>query len=174
MPPVAESSTRVTPRWLIGAAAILLAGRIALEVAAGGRPAESVSELVKWRPIGAEIEEARASNKPVLYDFTADWCAPCQKMKQEVFADRRSAGTIEQLFVPVRVLDRTREEGRNATGVAALQARYGVEAFPTLVIVDPLRPEAEPVMIRGFGGREDLMRRLTSAGVEARLRRTQR
>jgi uncharacterized protein YyaL (SSP411 family) len=155
----------------MGAASLLLLARVVLEVAAGGRPAEDVSERVSWRPIGGEIEEARAANKPVLYDFTADWCAPCQKMKLEVFADRRSAETINQLFVPVRVLDRTREDGRNTTEVAALQARYGVEAFPTLVVVDPARPDVAPVVIGGYGGRDDLLRQLTAAGIEARLRR---
>jgi len=169
MPPVVDS-TRTTPRWLIAAAALLLAARIALEVAAGGRAPEVV-EHVGWRPIATAMQEASATNKPVLYDFTADWCPPCRQMQQEVFADRRSAQTIGELFVPVRVLDRTREEGRNPTEVAALQARYGVEAFPTLVIVDPARPEAEPVVIKGFGGKDNLMQQLVSAGVEARLRR---
>ena len=170
MPPRAESSTRTTPRWLLAAAALLLAARIALEIVAGGKP-PAVIERVDWRPIETALEEARGSGKPVLYDFTADWCPPCRQMQREVFADARSAQTIGELFVPVRVLDRTREEGRNPTAVAALQARYQVEAFPTLVIVDPARADGEPVVISGFGGKQDLMRRLASAAAEVRRSR---
>src|SRR5262245_48692934 len=148
MPAAAESSTRVTPRWLIAVAALLLLARIALEVAVA-RPAPEAAERIEWRPIETALDEARATGKPVLYDFTAEWCPPCQRMKAEVFSDARSARRIGELFVPVRVLDRAREEGRNTTEVAALQARYQVDAFPTLVIVDPARGDAEPVVIRG-------------------------
>jgi thioredoxin-related protein len=41
-----------------------------------------------------------------------------------------------QNFVPVRVMDRIQEEGRNSPEVAALQARYQIGSFPTLVVAD--------------------------------------
>ena len=39
--------------------------------------------------------------------------------------------------MPVRVLDRRREDGSNAPVVDPLQGAFGVTAFPTLVIYSP-------------------------------------
>ena len=162
-----NGSSRSTPRifWVLAIALLLL------RVAAGwyeSRNAPRVVELVEWQPIERAIEVSRASGKPILYDFTADWCPPCHAMAREVFADRKSAEAINTMFIPVRVLDRQREEGRNSPDVAALQARYQVEAFPTLVVVSP---DGRSERIEGFPGAQPLFRELTRLGMDARMKR---
>jgi uncharacterized protein YyaL (SSP411 family) len=87
-------------------------------------------------------------------------------MGREVFADRKSAATINAMFVPVRVLDRQREDGRNSPDVVALQQRYQVEAFPTLVVVSP---GGRPEKIEGYPGRSKLLEELARLGVMARM-----
>ncbi len=90
------------------------------------------------REPGREAEaEATATAKPLLYDFSAEWCGPCHMMQDEIFADARMAAKINTLYVPVRVVDRTNEEGHNSAEVDALQRRYHVDAFPTLVAASP-------------------------------------
>src|SRR5262245_49731875 len=164
MPP-AERPTRHLPRWLLIAAMALLVARIGSGIYEERHPAAR-ADLVRWRPIENALAEARQTNKPILYDFTADWCPPCQAMQREVFADPQAAAQIEKLFVPVRVLDRQREEGRNTAAVDSLQRRFKIESFPTLVVAPT--EKGEPHTIEGYGGREITLQRLAEAGMRSR------
>jgi uncharacterized protein YyaL (SSP411 family) len=119
-----------------------------------------------WRTLEAGLAEARTRGMPILYDFTADWCPPCRRMQRELFADPRVAAELSRSFVPVRVLDRVREEGRNAAWVDSLQRHFRVRAFPTLVIVRP--DGGPPVRIQGYPGRTFTLSRIEDA--RARLR----
>jgi len=90
---------------------------------------------VRFRTIDEGFAEARASGKPLLLYFTADWCPPCHSLELEVFHSSRFVRGIESDFVPVKVVDRTREDGHNAPDVDALVRSARVTGFPTLVVV---------------------------------------
>ena len=167
MPPADETrvsgSTRRTPPWLLALAAVLLLVRVVAGILEERHPPQ-VTDLVRWRPVTDAVAEARQTKKPLLFDFTADWCAPCQAMQREMFADRASAAQIEKLFVPVRVLDREREEGHNAPDVASLQERYHVTSFPTLVVVSP--DGERPVVLAGYRGKALTLQSLMQAWMQ--------
>jgi thiol:disulfide interchange protein len=166
-------STRRDPLLLLIVAALLLILRVVL----GFRetPSQAVppagplsgADAVQWRTLEVGVAEARASGRPVLYDFTAEWCPPCRLMQRQVFSDPQAAAALESRFVPVRVLDRQREEGHNARWVDSLQARYRVNAFPTLIVTDA-GGAGETRRVEGFMGREATLGQLGAGGVSLR------
>lgn len=129
---MAQSNQRAIPLWLLVLAAVLLVARVVSYATK-----EKVPDQVRWLSIEEGMERAQATDKLILYNFTADWCAPCHQLDAAVFEDVQFARAINESFVPVRVLDRQQEEGRNTPAVAALQKRYAVNGFPTLVFADP-------------------------------------
>lgn len=152
-----ETSTRRVPVVLLGLAAVLLIARVGIEAVRLSQPARvytSTSDtLVRWTPVDAAESASAATGKPILYEFTAEWCPPCKRMQREAFADPATADLINRSFVPVQVYDRAREEGRNADVVTALLDRHRVAAYPTLVVV---RNGQEITRIEGYPGLEAL------------------
>jgi hypothetical protein len=89
-------------------------------------------------------------------------------MARDVFADAAAAREIERSFVPVRVLDRSREDGRNVAAVDSVQRRYGVDAFPTLVVAMPGAMRFERTS--GYGGRAATLEWLAESATTERQR----
>jgi thiol:disulfide interchange protein DsbD len=171
--PHRAGSPRRDPVLLLAIAALLLLLRVVLGFHEAQQPpappasALSGADTVQWRTLEAGLAEAGATNRPILYDFTAEWCPPCQLMQRQLFADPQAAAEIEIRFVPVRVLDRQREEGRNAGWVDSLQARYRVNSFPTLIVAGV--DGRESTRVEGFVGRDATLGLLRGVGVGLRL-----
>jgi len=133
-------------RALIGSAVVLL---LVLASAAAGR---GKVDAVRWRALAAGEAESKKAGKPVLYFFTADWCAPCHVLVDQVFADEKAAAAIEKRYVPVVLEDRQREEGSNAAGMEKLARRFDVQGFPTLVVARP--GAGKSLRLAGWVGRK--------------------
>lgn len=148
---MARNDQRSFPVALLVIAVLLLALRIAWSVTD-----DPPSSRVGWVSIERGMEAARATGMPILFDFTADWCAPCHELDREVFSDPELAGEINRRFIAIRVTDRQQEDGRNTPEVAELQRRYGVTGFPTLIFANP--SGAELGRMEGYGGRKQFQR----------------
>ena len=162
-PPPPRSQSKLPPilLWVVIAAALFRLVTSVLDKGDGGG-----GGLVHWTAPEQAVAVARSAGKPILYDFTAEWCAPCKILDREGWGDRKIAALVDEAFVPTRVTDRAREEGRNAAWVDELHRRYKVNAFPTLVVVTA---DGQPVaVVQGWLGKEKLVEFLEKARRPAR------
>jgi thiol:disulfide interchange protein DsbD len=87
-----------------------------------------------WLPSEASgLAHGRVRGKPVVMDFTADWCLPCREFEVSVFARPEVAALLED-FVLVKI-DLTREDQDDA--LPALKDRYGVTTLPAVRFLAP-------------------------------------
>ncbi len=126
-------------------------------------PREEVSQ---WTSLESAMAESRRNGKPILIDFNADWCGPCRAMKQQVFEDWQRGRTVQTTVIPVSIVDRVREEGRNSPEIEDLQQRFQVDAFPTLVVFSPQSGAA--ARTQGFGDADQTLAWITQAAKSLR------
>lgn len=74
--------------------------------------------------------EAKKSGKLIFIDAYTDWCGPCKRMAATSFKDPKVGELFNDNFVNLKVEMEKDSDGPN------LARKYGVNAYPTLLIVD--------------------------------------
>lgn len=158
--PPPHSQSRLSPvlLWVLLAAVLF---RIVTGVMDRG---ESESGLIRWEPREKARALSQAAGRPILYDFTAAWCGPCKLLDRD-WGDAGVAEKVNASFVPARIVDRVREDGRNAPDVAEMVQRYEISGFPTLVAAAP--DGTLIAKLEGYRGRAALLEFLEQAGKPA-------
>jgi thiol:disulfide interchange protein DsbD len=100
------------------------------------------------------IARARAEQRPVLIDFTANWCAACKELAKDTFPAPEVREEADR-FVAIRV-DSTAMDDQ----IRAIHERYGVRGLPTVLLLDSRGRERRRVT--GFVPPEEFARFLRS------------
>jgi thiol-disulfide isomerase/thioredoxin len=85
---------------------------------------------VKWETGTFEqsLKKAQKANKMIFMDCFTSWCGPCKWMSENVFSTKEAGDYFNKNFVCVK-FDMEKGEGTE------LKARYGVQVFPTFLII---------------------------------------
>jgi protein disulfide-isomerase len=96
------------------------------------------------------LATAKKEHKLLLLNFTgSDWCPWCKKFDAEIFSTKKFEDFAGDKLVLV-MLDYPRERALSKEVVdrnAALQKKYGVEGFPTIIVLD----SSEKVILKQEG-----------------------
>jgi thioredoxin-like negative regulator of GroEL len=85
------------------------------------------AETIPWRHnYTAACQEARQTNRPILIDVGAEWCAWCKKLDATSFRDPEVVRRVAGSYVAFH-LDADKQE--------ALVQKFQISSFPTLLVV---------------------------------------
>lgn len=79
---------------------------------------------------------ARREHRPLIVDFTAEWCGACKQLDRDTYSDPSVKAALKR-FVRVKV-DATDDED---AAVDAIKSRYRVVGLPSILVLDSLGKE---------------------------------
>jgi thiol-disulfide isomerase/thioredoxin len=135
MPQNKPNPTTAVPAWLLLVTVTLVVAQSAIafvEIPNRARQAPGVSWISP-----EEFKVDKDSPKLLLYYFSADWCEGCHKLEATAFKNKKFVDLVDREFIPVNVIDKHKETGKNSFAVQALEGKYNVIVFPTMVVALP-------------------------------------
>jgi thioredoxin-related protein len=120
-------------------------------------------------PLVEAVRRAEAEKKPVMIDFTTDWCRWCDTLDARTYSDRAVVAFVSHNVVPIKI-DAEKGEG------IAIAKKYGVTGYPTILIMKASGEEIDRII--GYVEAEPFLKTLqgylrgenTLAAMNARLR----
>lgn len=141
--------TAVLGKVFCGAA---IAGAIFMLLSNGSRPS------LTWEPYTpSKLNQAIREGKPVMLDFTAEWCGVCKELEDGPFSDSEVIRAAER-FTRLQV-DGT---DRNDPKMLAAVRKYDVKGFPTIIFFDSSGNEVRSARVAGFVNSAELIKLLKS------------
>jgi thiol:disulfide interchange protein DsbD len=141
-------------RWVTGLA--FIAGGVFFLVPAKG---ESGPRITWEKATVIAIESAKTAGKPVIVDFTADWCLPCKELESFTFSDK-SVVEFSRSFVMLKADVTT---GGDAE-IETLKKRFNVAGVPTIVFIGKDGAEKAELRVVGFADAPAFLGKMKGAG----------
>ncbi|HEY6195153.1 MAG TPA: cytochrome c biogenesis protein CcdA, partial [Candidatus Eisenbacteria bacterium] len=107
----------------------------------------------------AAVAASLAAGRPVMLDFSADWCLPCHELELNTFSNERvvaEARRFDRYHVDLTKFDAPESE--------ASRKRYDIRGVPTVVFLDPAGREIADARVEGFMAAEAFLGQLRKGG----------
>jgi thiol:disulfide interchange protein DsbD len=146
-----------------GALVLLLAG-VGLLFGWAGAPRSDNPFQIPWlSDEKAAVQQSLASGKPLLIDFSAEWCAACKDLDVHTWTDPVVAKEVSDRFVALKI-DATEETDE----INQLTSKYDVPGLPTVLMMacrDERPPQCAvpgegPTRVTGFLPAPEMLERL--------------
>lgn len=100
----------------------------ALQTGALGAKAEAPESPFLAIPLDQALARAAKEKRVVFIDFYTTWCSPCKLLDRTTWKDEKVVALLNQKTIPLKV---------DAEKEIALSKKYGISAYPTLLLLKP-------------------------------------
>jgi thiol:disulfide interchange protein DsbD len=141
-----------------------IAGAIALfaGVVMGAEMYLAASRTMTFKDYDAQAVAASvAAGRPVMLDFSADWCVPCHELELNTFSNERVVAVAKQ-FDRFHV-DLTKYDSPESE---AWRKQYGITGVPTVVFLGPDGKEIADARVEGFMPPEPFLGQMRKGGAK--------
>ncbi|NOZ56908.1 MAG: protein-disulfide reductase DsbD [Calditrichaeota bacterium] len=138
-------------RWVVGLGAIALGLWLV-------KPSPA-AQGIAWQEYSDQaLVQAQNEGKPVIIDFSADWCVACKELEHETFVDPQVV-ELSKRFVTLRA-DLTHYGSPLSK---KLRERFQIRGLPTVVFLRPDGSEIADLRVIGFIPGSDFAKRMQKA-----------
>jgi thiol:disulfide interchange protein DsbD len=150
-----QKGTGFTVLKAIVGSAWLIAAVVLLVMPGGPFRAALAHDGVEWEAFSEErIARAKDEGRPVMIDFSAEWCIPCRELDHKTFTDEAVIEYSEG-FVRLK-MDLTTIDGEKKR----IKRDFGVRGVPTIIFLDTSGEEKSAARVTGFIGPDLFLERM--------------
>ena len=142
-------------RRFVGVAAPLYG--MYLVLAPGNIFGRTVSDGIPWIPYAESVlAEAAEQGKPVVIDFSAEWCLPCKELDHQTFNQPEVIDAAKDMVTLKADLTQ-----HGSPEVRALRKKFDIRGVPTIIFIDAAGRERANLRAVEFIDKEEFLSRLT-------------